>query len=118
MELGLVGPPVPPRRPHPGQCSLEDIGPTQTMRQFASEVMGSREAATGFHTPRSSGAGPPGFDEHGYPVSPGGTVIRPPPGPPPLSETVADRRSRPAWDRVFRAGLWGFGCWGCGRNRT
>ena len=57
MELGLVGPPVPPRRPHPGQCSLEDIGPTQTMRQFASEVMGSREAATGFHTPRSSGAG-------------------------------------------------------------
>ena len=42
-----------------------------------------------FHTPRSmaregSSMGG-GFDSRGYPVSPGGTVIMPPPGPPPMS---------------------------------
>ena len=51
------------------------------MRQFAAQA---REASVGFHTPRSSG-GRQGFDEAGYPVSPGGTSIRPPPGPPPMS---------------------------------
>ena len=79
------------------------------MRQFASEVMGSREAATGFHTPRSSGARPPGFDEPGYPVSPGGTVIRPPPGPPPAS---------PRQSPIVAAGLPGTGYsgQGCGAS--
>ena len=33
-----------------------------------------------------------GFDSQGYPVSPGGTVIRPPPGPPPMCPRVGDRR--------------------------
>ena len=32
----------------------------------------------GFHTPRSFTGGQGGFDASGYPVSPGGTVIRPP----------------------------------------
>ena len=30
-------------------------------------------------------SGNPRFDAHGYPMSPGGTSIRPPPGPPPLT---------------------------------
>ena len=38
----------------------------------------------GFQTPRSSVHNRQ-FDKDGYPVSPGGTVIRPPPGPPPVS---------------------------------
>ena len=37
----------------------------------------------GFHTPRGCGSGNWGVDCQGYPVSPGGTVIRPPPIPPP-----------------------------------
>ena len=47
---------------------------------------GSQSASIdpGFQTPRSSVLNRQ-FDKDGYPVSPGGTVIRPPPGPPPDS---------------------------------
>ena len=58
------------------------------MRQFAGvAVAGSGwQEESGYSTPRSGGINSGrGFDHEGYPVSPGGTVIRPPPGPPPLS---------------------------------
>ena len=61
---------------------------TQTLGQFASFALASREGQgeSGYHTPRSVGAsGLAGFSSDGYPLSPGGTVIRPPPGPPPMS---------------------------------
>ena len=50
---------------------------------------GGGSAEGRFHTPRSvaregSSTGG-GFDSQGYPLTPGGTVIRPPPGPPPLT---------------------------------
>ena len=55
---------------------------TQTMRQFAAQAL---DATGGFHTPRSSQGCTRNFDENGYPLSPGGTVIRPPPLPPPAA---------------------------------
>ena len=46
----------------------------------------SFQGESGYHTPRSVGRpGLAGFSAEGYPLSPGGTVIRPPPGPPPMS---------------------------------
>ena len=61
---------------------------TQTLRQFASVALALRDAKdeSGYHTPRSGEvSGFVGFSPDGYPLSPGGTVIRPPPGPPPMS---------------------------------
>ena len=67
-------------------------GVPQTMRQFATSALaanvGQGELANvGFHTPRS-GAGSARYDSEGYPVSPGGTSIRPPAYPPPASPRV------------------------------
>ena len=58
----------------------------QPMRQFTAQVAGEASGLGvqgGFHTPRSTLGGVGGFDASGYPISPGSTVIRPPPGPPP-----------------------------------
>ena len=69
---------VKPPQPTPESCA---VGP-QTLRQFAAEALsgGNGQGDQGsFQTPRSR------IGDHGLPVSPGGTVIRPPPGPPPLS---------------------------------
>ncbi|CAE7029435.1 unnamed protein product [Symbiodinium sp. CCMP2592] len=64
----------------------EESGPqAQTMRQFTAQAL---EMSGGFHTPRSTGAGTSGFDANGYPLSPGGTVIRPPPLPPPTASAA------------------------------
>ena len=57
------------------------LGP-QTLRQFAAEALGGggdNGEQVSYQTPRSR------IGDDGLPVSPGGTVIRPPPGPPPLS---------------------------------
>ena len=66
---------------------VAEISAPVTMRQFAAEVSGGGHSAkgeTGYVTPRTG--------EVSYPVSPGGTVIRPPPGPPPVSpRMIADR---------------------------
>ena len=57
----------------------------QSFRQFRqsiqdSGVSGDNPSGSGFLTPRSGVRGEgEGFDANGYPVSPGGTVIRPPP---------------------------------------
>ena len=56
------------------------------MRQFTAQASYQASGlglAGGFHTPRSTTGGPGRFDASGYPGSPGGTVIRPPPVPPP-----------------------------------
>ena len=78
-------PPLPIAAPAVRQDS--SVAMPQSVRQFAAssgvEASGLGQGV-GFHTPRSVGAGRSGFDPYGYPVSPGGTVIRPPPGPPPL----------------------------------
>ena len=78
-------PPLPIAAPAVRQDS--SVAMPQSVRQFAPssgvEASGLGQGV-GFHTPRSVGAGRSGFDPYGYPVSPGGTVIRPPPGPPPL----------------------------------
>ena len=58
--------------PAPSQHSLTGVGP----RPGAPSGLGVE--SSGFTTPRSQAAG-----NLRYPVSPGGTVIRPPPGPPP-----------------------------------
>ena len=85
-EPGFGMRPGPPALPLPLSESRSAPAPdvpasqTQSMRQFAEGVLSNDQASRGFHTPRSTG-----FDGQGYPVSPGGTVIRPPPGPPPLS---------------------------------
>ena len=55
------------------------------MKQLTAQVL---EPSAGFHTPRSAGGLNSGFDENGYPLSPGGTVIRPPPLPPPVGPTT------------------------------
>ena len=68
VERSSVSPPAPP-------------APPQSLRQFASAVLGGGQGyaeASEFHTPT-------GRNAEGYPVSPGSTVIRPPPGPPPIS---------------------------------
>ena len=68
-----------------------DVPRAQSFRQFRqsiqdSGVSGDNPSGSGFLTPRSGVRGEgAGFDASGYPVSPGGTVIRPPPGPPPTS---------------------------------
>ncbi|CAE6948457.1 GIP [Symbiodinium sp. CCMP2592] len=60
---------------------------TQSMRQFTTQATAEASGMSGgFHTPRSSAGGHMGFDAQGYPISPGGTVIRPPPLPPPRVE--------------------------------
>ena len=79
---GFHGPaPLPLPAPTPPTSESCAAGP-QTLRQFAAEALsgGSGQGDQGsFQTPRSR------VGDHGLPVSPGGTVIRPPPGPPPLS---------------------------------
>ena len=80
--LGRMAPPPPlPLPPVPvGEAVGEPEAP-QTMRQFTEAVRGSH----GYHTPRGDvGDGARRFDSSGYPLSPGGTVIRPPPVPPSL----------------------------------
>ena len=61
--------------------------PVQSFGEFRQMVQGQgARAESGFVTPRSGNKTVgESFDGQGYPVSPGGTVIRPPPGPPPLS---------------------------------
>ena len=80
------------RPPVPG-----DDGSTQTLRQFASSMLqGAGECVgdgdQGFVTPRS-GAPSGRFDAEGYPLSPGGTSIRPPTGPPPVSPRLGPPNS-------------------------
>ena len=85
--------PQPPQAPGslpPG--SVQPPSVPQTMRQFATSALatgaGQGElAGVGFHTPRS-GSGSARFDSEGYPVSPGGTSIKPPAYPPPASPRV------------------------------
>ena len=89
-----LAPGFPRYNPHPivppseGQAR-RDLEQPQNLRQFATTALAGymgRHSSSGYHTPRSGGVGSTGgFDSQGYEVSPGGTVIRPPPGPPPLS---------------------------------
>ena len=85
-----VGVPRAPPPPLPSTIALmsppSTVGHPQSMRQFAAQAVAEASGLGhqgGFHTPRSSSGASPGFDPSGYPVSPGGTIIRPPPGPPP-----------------------------------
>ena len=93
-------PPVPLPLP-PAPATLADnlaarsAGPQnlpQTMRQFAehaiAEITGT-SGNSGFQTPRGLQEGISGFDAEGYPLSPGGTVIRPPPLPPAVTSAGA-----------------------------
>ena len=92
LSSGVVGPepqPVPPPVvPLVMPTASEVPSIPQTMRQFASVALQSgtdQGEQGGYHTPRS-GAGASGrFDAEGYPVSPGGTSIKPPALPPPPS---------------------------------
>ena len=91
LSSGVVRPepqPVPPPVAPLGMpVAPEASSIPQTMRQFASVVLqsGTEQGEQGYHTPRS-GAGVSGrFDSEGYPVSPGGTSIKPPALPPPPS---------------------------------
>ena len=82
-------PPLPIAAPVVRRDSVA-AGP-QSMRQFA--ISAGIEASglgqgQGFYAPRSGCMGQPGFDASGYPVSPGGTIIRPTPGPPPPCRNV------------------------------
>ena len=57
----------------------------QSMRQFTEEAIANQRGLqqnSGFQTPRETSGVRPGFDAQGYPLSPGGTSIRPPPLPP------------------------------------
>ena len=93
-EYTVSGTPAPPPVFPSGFSSSTrgDESCTQTLRQFASSMLqGTQDALEGgnqgFVTPRSgdfSGR----FDAEGYPLSPGGTSIRPPAGPPPVSPRV------------------------------
>ena len=76
-SLPLPLPPIPPRARSP------EPEPPQTMRQFAESVRVAEasQGAPGFSTPRGCISVGPAFDSQGYPLSPGGTVIRPPPLP-------------------------------------
>ena len=57
------------------------------------DASGNRVPDLTFHTPRSVVPDRPraGFDAQGYPISPGGRVIKPPPGPPPLTPRGLDK---------------------------
>ena len=75
----------------------------QTMRQFTANAgveASGLGSGPGFHTPRSGSGGQTGFDVNGYPVSPGGTVIRPPPGPPPQTSALASWEGPGGFERV------------------
>ena len=98
-SVGL--PPVPdlPRPGHNAGSIRTDTqpkqvqDPPQSLRQFTSVALAGGlgcQTSSGYHTPRSGGVGSSGgFDAQGYPVSPGGTSIRPPAYPPPMSPRVA-----------------------------
>ena len=78
-------PPPLPLPPVPRGYPVEETTSVQSMRQFAEVARaGGSGGAEGFCTPRG-GVGSSRFDSQGYPVSPGGTTIRPPPIPPPMS---------------------------------
>ena len=75
------------------------LGSVETARPCeAGREIGNR-GVSGFFSPRGQASGVPGtgFTAEGYPVSPDGTVIRPPPGPPPQSPRVpgGDRSAAP-----------------------
>ena len=85
-----VGPEVQPVRPPPlplPPVPVEVRGLTegsQTMRQFTENARQTGRIAaegSGFQTPRGRGDSGLLYDSQGYPLSPGGTVIRPPPLP-------------------------------------
>ena len=79
-ELEAMGLEVVPRR-LVGREGLEFSGLQQSSGESSVPSQDLR-----FQTPRSSvqDRGSVGFDAHGYPISPGRTVIRPPPLPPPV----------------------------------
>ena len=83
-SLPLPLPPVSVRAQSP------EPEPPQTMRQFAESVRAaeSLQGPPGFHTPRGCPSVGPAFDSEGYPLSPGGTVIRPPPLPISMAPTT------------------------------
>ena len=85
-----IGVPRAPPPPLPGTIAvmppMEQGRTPQSMRQFAAQAVAESSgygARGDYHTPRSGSGTHSGFDSSGYPVSPGGTVIRPPPVPPP-----------------------------------
>ena len=79
----------PPVAPAPRIPELRGCGQTQTLRQFASAALQAGQGdGCGFHTPRSGGGVSGRFDSEGYPLSPGGTSIKPAAGPPPVSPQV------------------------------
>ena len=81
LRSGLEGSRIPPP-PVPCAAPVEPPGigvaGPQSMRQFTAQANLEAGLQGGFHTPRSFIGGQGGFDASGYPVSPGGTVIRPP----------------------------------------
>ena len=90
-DSGVPVAPAPPLVPIPsvGVGALDRGEPPQSLRQFASAALQGCPTAgegvnAGFHTPRSGG-GSGRFDSEGYPLSPGGTSIKPPSIPPPVS---------------------------------
>ena len=88
-EVGLVGsfvPRPPPIAPTPAVSESLGCERTQSLRQFANAALQAAQGdGYGYHTPRSSGGISGRFDSEGYPLSPGGTSIKPPAGPPPVS---------------------------------
>ena len=85
-------PPLPLPLPPAPAAATENFRPVratspelpQTMRQFAEQARAlgqGRQENSGFQTPRGVPESS-GFDAEGYPLSPGGTVIRAPPLPP------------------------------------
>ena len=76
-SLPLPLPPIPARAVSP------EPEPPQTMRQFADSLRKAEasQGPPGFSTPRGGMGSGQAFDSQGYPLSPGGTVIRPPPLP-------------------------------------
>ena len=83
--------PLPPPLPLMGRSSSETVPQApvpQTLRQFTAEALAGGDPAAGTFGAITGAATPRGSGGVGYPVSPGGTVIRPPPGPPPVSPRV------------------------------
>ena len=67
---------------------VDEQPPVQNFREFRRlmEIEGMRQPVdTGYHTPRSGVGGGARVSSDGCPMSPGGTIIRPPPIPPPAS---------------------------------
>ena len=85
VENRASRPPQPPALPLPAPpVRVPDQDFQGSLRQFRSSAEANRsiEAGAGYHTPRSGVQGHgTSYDRDGYPVSPGGTVIRPPPLP-------------------------------------